>query len=120
MIVRIVTVPALENAFDKLEIIKKMIVDKVYPVLKETEGWIKSDFLYNNQTKKFKAITYWSSAEHANVIDEKEPDLTKFMYTQISKFAEYFDSSEIEVEIYELFESIAKEFVQNTRNNRKN
>lgn len=112
MIIRIVTVPALENAYDELKVIKKMIIDKIYPVLKETEGWIKSDFLYNNLTKKFKVITYWSSTKQANIIDEKEPDITELMYRQMRKFEEYFDSNDIDVEVYELLETIGKENVQ--------
>jgi hypothetical protein len=49
----------LKKAWEDLELIRKTIIEDVFPVLKTQEGWIRTMIMFNEAAKQFKVITYW-------------------------------------------------------------
>ncbi|UCE13692.1 MAG: hypothetical protein JSV04_00620 [Candidatus Heimdallarchaeota archaeon] len=108
MFVRIITVPALKRAFRDLETIQNMLSEDAFPALSKQEGWLKTVLIYNKEKLQFKVITYWTSKEHAGVLDERDPELSSAAYLQVAKFAEYFKNENLTVEHFDHLETIEK------------
>lgn len=106
MFVAIITLPAKKRAFDELDQIRRTLVEDVFQVLKTHEGWIKTVFFSNKETRQFKVISYWSSKEKAGVLDERDTDLSSLAYMQVGKFAEYFRDENFTVEYFDHLETI--------------
>ena len=106
MFVSIITLPAQKTAFNELNRIRKILVEDVFQVLKKQEGWIKTVVISNKETMMFKVITYWTSKEKADVIDERDPGLSGLAYMQIGKFAGYFSDENFVVEYFDHLETI--------------
>lgn len=108
MFIEIITILAQSRAFNDLDLIRKNLIESVFPVLNNQEGWIKTDVIFNKETRHFKVITYWSSQRRPTAFDEMEPKLSSLGYFQIGKFAEYFEDENLTIEYFNHLETMEK------------
>ncbi len=108
MFIQIITLTSKTRAFDELDLIRKNIIESVFPVLNSQDGWKKTDVIYNKETRQFKVISFWSSKRQAAAFDEEEPKLSSLGYMQVGKFAEYFENENLIVENFDHLETIEK------------
>ena len=108
MFIQIITLTSKTRAFDELDLIRKNIIESVFPVLNSQDGWKKTDVIYNKETRQVKIISFWSSKRQAAAFDEEEPKLSSLGYMQVGKFAEYFENENLIVENFDHLETIEK------------